>query len=107
MIKQDTHPSLLIPLPSLSRPQRQINLTNGTGFHSQIAHLPKYTLVAAQTFCIHIEFNYSWDDDNIKEKLKAKVMQNFRGQTTCVTRFVQMGNDDFEKWSLYLCVTFT
>ena len=64
-------------------------------------------LVCLQTFCIRIEFNFSWDDYNTQEKLKAKVMQNFRRQTTCITRVVQMGNAVIAKRSLYQCVTFT
>ena len=68
---------------------------------------PIIHLVCPQTFCIRIEFNFSWDDYNTQEKLKAKVMQNFRRQTTCITRVVQMGNAVIEKRSLYQCVTFT
>ena len=68
---------------------------------------PIIHLVCLQTFCIRIEFNFSWDDHNTQEKLKADVMQNFRRQTTCITRVVQMGNAVIEKRSLYQCVTFT
>ena len=65
---------------------------------------PIIHLVCPQTFCIRIEFNFSWDDYNTQEKLKAKVMQNFRRQTTCITRVVQMGNAVIEKRSLFINV---
>ena len=52
----------------------------------EICTSPIINLVCPQTFCIRIEFNFSWDDYNTQEKLKAKVMQNFRRQTTCITR---------------------
>ena len=68
---------------------------------------PIIHLVCPQTFCIRIEFNFSWDDYNTQEKLKANVMQNFRRQTTRITGVVQMGNAVIEKRSLYQCVTFT
>ena len=32
-----------------------------------------------QIFCVNIVFNFSWNDCNTQEKLKAKVMQNFKG----------------------------
>ena len=73
----------------------------------EICTSPIIHLVCPQTFCIRIEFNFSWDDYNTQEKLKAKVMQNFQRQTTCITRVVQMGNAVIEKRSLYQCVTFT
>ena len=40
-----------------------------------------YTLFAPplQMFCVNIVFNFSWNDCNTQEKLKAKVMQNFKG----------------------------
>ena len=76
MMKQDTFPSLLILLPSLSHPQWHLDVTNGTGFRSPFAHLPQYTLFAPQTFMIRIVFNFSWEDYNTQEKLKTKVMQN-------------------------------
>ena len=73
MMKQDTFLLLLILLPSLSHPQWQLELTNGTGFRSAFAHLPQYTLFAPQTFSIHIVFNFSWDDYNTQEKLKTNM----------------------------------
>ena len=42
-----------------------------------------YTLFAPppflQIFGVNIVFNFSWDDCNTQEKLKAQVMQNFKG----------------------------
>ena len=32
-----------------------------------------------QIFCVNIVFNFSWNDCNTQEKLKAKVTQNFKG----------------------------
>ena len=32
-----------------------------------------------QIFCVNIVFNFSWNDCNTREKLKAKVTQNFKG----------------------------
>ena len=76
MMKQDTFPSLLILLPSLSHQQWHLELTNGTGFRSPFTHLPQYTLFAPQTFMIRIVFSFSWKDYNTQEKLKTKLMQN-------------------------------
>ena len=53
MIRQNAFLFLLISLPSLSHPQQQPDLTNGTWFQSPFAHLPEYTLFAPQTFCIY------------------------------------------------------
>ena len=102
MMKKDTHPSLLISLPSLSHPQWQLDLTNGTRFYPPFAHLPLYTLFAPQTFSIRIVSNFSWGDYNTQEKLKTKVLQNFGGQTRCITGDVQMVKTVFDKRSLYL-----
>ena len=45
-----------------------------------------------ESFCVKIVFNFSWNDCNTQEKLKAKVTQNFRGQTRCIMGDVQMDN---------------
>ena len=42
-----------------------------------------YTLFAPppplQIFCVNIVFNFSWNDCSTREKLKAKVIQTFKG----------------------------
>ena len=47
---------------------------------------------APQNFLRKIVFNFPCNDCNTQEKLKAKVTQNFRGQTRCIMGDVPMDN---------------
>ena len=47
--------------------------------------------------------NFSWDNCNTQEKWKTKVMQNFGGQTGCITGDVQMMNSTFALSEVNLC----
>ena len=95
-MKQDTHPSLLISLPSLSHPQWHLDLTNGTRLYSPFAHLPQYTLFAPQTSGIRIVFNFSWGDYNTQKKL-SKILGYKQGvlQEMCKWRMLFSKSGDF------------
>ena len=98
-MKKDTHPSLLISFFTPTMTARPYKRDEAQSF---ICTSPIIHLVCPQTFCIRIVFNFSWGDHNTQEKLKTKVLQNFGGQTRCITKDVHMVNAVFEKRSLYL-----
>ena len=51
-----------------------------------------HLVLPLEIFCIKIVFNNFWNDCNTQEKLKAKVMQSFRGQTRCIMGDMPMEN---------------
>ena len=50
-------------------------------------------LVCPPKLYMRIVFNFSWEHCNAQEKLKTKVMPNYRGQTMCNMRNMQIANE--------------